>query len=282
MSPVDGMPKVRALTLNEVRLVVDWARLEGWNPGFADADAFHATDPDGFIGLFENETLAAAISAVRYSPAFGFIGLFIVRSDRRGCGLGRAVWQAGMARLEGATIGLDGVQEQQANYGRQGFVATFRTIRYAGFVSDGQPDPRVRSFATEHAASVAEIDRRCFPGGRAAFLKGWLRDPHHSFIHVDGDRTDGYATLRQCWDGYKIGPLFAANADAARRLIQAAAATVSGQRIVIDVPQNNQPAIQLVEGMGLAPVFETMRMYRGKAPGISYGEVFGITTLELG
>jgi len=34
--------------------------------------------------------------------------------------------------------------------------------------------------------------------------------------------------------------------------------------------------------MGLAPVFETARMYRGKAPVVPLKNVFGVTTLELG
>lgn len=282
MNPIDQADDVRPLSLDEVRVVVDWARLEGWNPGLADADVFHATDPDGFLGLFEGNTLAAAISAVRYSPDFGFIGLFIVHPDRRGRGLGRAVWQAAISRLDGATIGLDGVQEQQANYARQGFVPAFRTIRYAGAATAATSDPCVRAFAPELAAMVFAIDRRCFPADREAFLAGWLRSPHRTFVHTDGAQVDGYATLRPCWDGYKIGPLFAREVDVARRLIGATAATIPGRTIVIDVPQTNQPAVEVVEALGLAPVFETMRMYRGPAPDIAIGEVFGITTFELG
>lgn len=282
MSPIDRSQEIRPLALDEARTLVDWARCEGWNPGLADADVFHATDPDGFIGLFEGHALAAAISAVRYAPDFGFIGLFIVRPDRRGHGLGRAVWDAAMSRLDGVTIGLDGVREQQANYARQGFVPAFRTIRYAGAAPAASPDPRVRAFAPEHAAMVSRIDRRCFPADRRAFLAGWLQPPHRTFVHTDGARVDGYGTLRRCSDGHKIGPLLACEADAARRLVEAIAATVPTETIVIDVPQTNQPAAHLVEALGLAPVFETMRMYRGPAPDISMDEVFGITTFELG
>jgi GNAT superfamily N-acetyltransferase len=282
MSPVSRSFDVRTLTLDEVRDLIGWASQEGWNPGLADANAFHAADPDGFIGSFEGGALAAAISAVRYSPAFGFIGLFIVRPDRRGHGLGRAVWQAGISRLAGATIGLDGVQEQQANYRRQGFVPAYRTIRYAGEAPVGPLDPQVRPLPAEQAASVAEIDRRCFPAERGAFLADWLKAPHRTFVHADGPRVNGYATLRQCRDGYKIGPLFAGDVDVARGLVHAAAATVPGQRIAIDVPEHNQPAVELVRALDWVPIFETLRMYRGSAPRLSDAEVFGITTLELG
>ena len=187
-----------------------------------------------------------------------------------------------MSRLAGATIGLDGVVEQQANYGRQGFVPVFQTIRYTGTLPAGQPDRRVCAFTSEYAAPLAELDRRCFPARRDAFLRGWLNPPHRTFVHIEGEHVSGYATLRKCWDVHKIGPLFATDADVALRLVQATTAAIPDQRIIIDVPQINREAVDLVETLGLAPVFETARMYRGAAPDISAGEVFGITTLELG
>ena len=66
--------------------------------------------------------MVAGISAVDYGAGVGFIGLYICRPDMRGLGYGRAVWDAGMARLAKATIGLDGVPAQQANYRNIGFV----------------------------------------------------------------------------------------------------------------------------------------------------------------
>jgi hypothetical protein len=39
---------------DELDLAVEWAALEGWNPGLHDADAFYAADPDGFfVGLLD-------------------------------------------------------------------------------------------------------------------------------------------------------------------------------------------------------------------------------------
>ncbi|TIM50103.1 MAG: GNAT family N-acetyltransferase, partial [Mesorhizobium sp.] len=50
----------------------------------------------------------------------------------RGEGYGKAVWDAGMARLGDRTIGLDGVVELQANYRGMGFAPVYRTIRFVG------------------------------------------------------------------------------------------------------------------------------------------------------
>ena len=40
---------IRKMRREELDLLVEWAALEGWNPGLSDADIFWATDPDGFI-----------------------------------------------------------------------------------------------------------------------------------------------------------------------------------------------------------------------------------------
>src|SRR6476469_513603 len=105
-------PIIRTLSLGELTDLIDWAADEGWNPGLEDAAMFQAADPEGFIGAFVGNEMVAAISAVAYGSAFGFIGLYICRPDRRGKGYGKAVWNAGMKRLAGRTVGLDGVAEQ--------------------------------------------------------------------------------------------------------------------------------------------------------------------------
>ena len=101
-----GQPRaIRTLTLPEIETLVDWAAAEGWNPGLADAAAFQAADPRGFMGAFVGAAMVAGISAVAYGEDFGFIGLYICRPDSRGEGHGKAVWEAGMARLAGARSG---------------------------------------------------------------------------------------------------------------------------------------------------------------------------------
>ncbi len=82
---------IRTLDLPEIETLVGWAKAEGWNPGLADAAPFQAADPEGFIGCFVDGVMAAGISAVRYGPAFGFIGLYIAHPDFRGRGYGRRV-----------------------------------------------------------------------------------------------------------------------------------------------------------------------------------------------
>mgnify|MGYP003678387446 FL=1 len=105
--------KIRPMTRADLDLAVAWAAAEGWNPGLHDAEAFFATDPEGFlIGELDGAPVSC-VSAVRYPENFAFLGFYIVRPAHRGKGLGIAIWKAAMRRLEGYNIGLDGVLDQR-------------------------------------------------------------------------------------------------------------------------------------------------------------------------
>ena len=43
----------------ECEIAVEWAALEGWNPGIHDGDSFYSADPKGFlIGLLDDIPIA--------------------------------------------------------------------------------------------------------------------------------------------------------------------------------------------------------------------------------
>lgn len=276
------MPRtIRTLALDEVEILVDWAAAEGWNPGLGDARIFQAADPEGFIGAFVDGEMVAGISAVAYGDDFGFIGLYICRSDRRGEGHGKAVWDAGMARLGNRTIGLDGVVEQQANYRSMGFAPLYRTIRFNGPL-DGMADTGSGIRAMGPEPDIVAYDRRFFPGPRRSFLEHWLRPPHMALAIVSDGAIEGYGVARRCRDGCKIGPLYADRLDAATHLFSALASLCGPENIHLDVPETSGDFAAWLSSVGLQPGFETARMYRGKAPQLVQSGVFAITTLELG
>lgn len=280
MPPLDIRPMRRA----DLDTALGWAAAEGWNPGLADADCFWAADPTGYLMGWLGDAPVGCISAVSYGPSFGFIGLYIVAPGERGKGYGLQLWQQAMDMLGDRTIGLDGVVAQQANYARSGFSLAHRNIRYGGVVSSvsALADPSVVRVTGELFEAVAAFDRTCFPAPREEFLRCWLGGPRTALAFVEDCAVCGYGVVRAAKTGFKVGPLFADAPGVAEALFLALAASCGGAQIFIDVPEPNASARALAERVGLAPVFETARMYRGRAPDMALNRVFGSTTLEMG
>jgi hypothetical protein len=271
-------------TRAELDLMVEWAAREGWNPGLADADCFHAADPAGFlIGKLGGEPIAC-ISVVKYAPAFAFLGFYIVEPELRGHGHGWRIWQDGMARLDGRVVGLDGVIAQQENYKKSGFVLAHRNIRFGGVVDCEQPrDARIVPIGPGLVDAIVACDRPFFPASRDAFIRCWLRpERREGRALIEDGAVRGYGVIRPCRSGFKIGPLFADGDERADLLFRALAADAKGVEVFLDCPEPNRAATDLAARYRLSPVFETARMYRGAAPALPLARIYGITTFELG
>ena len=278
--------RVRSATIEDLTTALEWADAEGWNPGVGDAEAFLAADPTGFCAAESDDGLVGTVSAVRYDDHFAFCGLFLARADRRHLGIGHELVEAGLQLVGDRVAGLDGVVAQQRNYRSMGFEFQHRSIRYSGPIAAAAAMPaEVSAVEADDVDDLIAADRRWFPAPRRAFLERWLdgTDGRSAVLARHGSAVTGYAVVRRCRSGWKVGPLFAVDASVAEALFVAAMASTDGVGpIALDVPEPNDAAVRLAERWGLVPVFETARMYLGPAPDLRIDEIFGITSFELG
>ena len=280
---------IRQASQVEFAVALDWASMEGWNPGLDDLAALYRTDPAGFLMGWKDGAPVSSISVVRYGSTHGFLGFYIVHPDWRGCGVGITTWNAGMLHLKGRITGLDGVVEQQRNYARNGFVFAGRNIRFSGVpVQQEMPEPgiRVRSAVPRDLADILTYQSPFFPADRDDFIARWTvwstAASRHTKLAFSNGRMIGFGTIRRCRSGCKIGPLFAENKVVASALFTALCKTEREQEISLDVPEGNSAAIEMAENFALAPVFQTARMWRGDLPDTPTGRTFGVATFELG
>lgn len=278
----------------DMELIRTWADEEGWNPGDSDRFAFAVADPSGFlVGRIDGEPVAS-ISAVRYGASFGFIGFYIARPAVRGQGYGIRLWHAGMERLEGRLIGLDGVVDQQDNYRKSGFRSAWNNVRHEGVP---QPDSagggagadgdgagvEVVDAASLPFGLLAAYDRRFFPAPRDAFLSAWTGLPGRTALAAVRDgRIEGLGVIRPCSGASRIGPLYASTPGIAALLLRRLAEHTPDGAVAVDAPDANPAATALLAGLGLVPSFEAARMYTGPAPEVELPGMYGVTSLELG
>lgn len=134
------------------------------------------------------------------------------------------------------------------------------------------------------APAILAYDRPFYPADRTAFLTAWIAPTatRQGLALVRDGAVAGYGVARRCRTGAKIGPLFADDEAGAEALFRALAGLFPNGETFLDPPEPHAAATALARRFGLAPVFETARMYRGPAPALPIGRTFGITTFELG
>jgi ribosomal protein S18 acetylase RimI-like enzyme len=224
----------------------------------------------------------------------GFMGLFIVRPEWRGRGLGRKLWYFRRDRLverlqPGAPIAMDGVFAMQPFYAAGGFVFSHRNLRMEGVGGSdhGALDSRVGDLNGVPFEKVAEYDERHFGSARRLFLKAWIRAEGGAALGFVDDNQGagklcGYAVLRPCRVGYKIGPLFADTPAIAEALFVGLSRRAEGEALFLDTPENNAEALALADRHGMKEVFGCARMVLGAPLALSWSSIYGITTFEMG
>lgn len=275
---------IKQMTLQEVSVAIEWARQEGWNPGIHDAECFYYTDPNGFFAAKLGGEIVGTVSAVKYSDSFAFLGFYIVRPDMRGNGVGAALNNFINNYCKGFNLGIDGVLHMQATYERRGYKFAHKNIRYAG---TAQTSAKI----SEHCIPICKndfsqltmFDSKFFPAERLPFLRHWLfQKDAHAFMIKNEAKISGYGVIRKCFQGHKVGPLFASTFTVASELLETLLSTVPGEEVFLDVPDPNTAAVELAKKNGMHPVFATARMYTKQTPALPLKKIYGLTSFELG
>ncbi|MGB0596325.1 MAG: GNAT family N-acetyltransferase [Rubripirellula sp.] len=291
------MHQIRSMKQSELQQLVAWAEREGWEPGQHDARCYWDLDPEGFLALeAEDGHFIGGGAIIRHSPSFGFMGLFIVDEGHRGNGLGRDLWYARrdtlLSRLTAdATIGLDGVYDMVPFYEKGGFeqYSYHRRFRLSKAKQDAARHHAMVDLRQVDLQNVADYDAKCFPANRARFLSDWIEQTSAiSLGYMDRNQLKGFAVMRPCTTGWRIGPLFADSLEVADYLFQAlqvesASCLEQGEMpIFIDVPDYNPHGKLLCQKYDMVEVFGCVRMYYGSPPKLDEACIYGVTTLEVG
>jgi len=262
---------------------VAWAAAEGWNPGVEDEQRFLAAEPDAFLATERAGQIVATASCALYGESYAFIGFYIVRDDLRRRGIGSPLFERALARAGGRVVGLDAVLAQRPYYERRGFLLAHGNVRWSCAGGGDRPAGLVELHELPFERLLA-FDTEVFGAPRERFLRAWVdRPPGQALACVSEGDMLGYAVLRQCQVGAKVGPLFAGDEDVAETLLRGLlAAAGPGTEVFIDMPEANPHARCLRSGRGWQRSFETARMYLNGRPAEDLQRVFGVTTLEFG
>jgi GNAT superfamily N-acetyltransferase len=274
---------IEQMTRQEVDIAIEWAQKEGWNPGIHDAECFYQADPTGYYAAKLDGEVVGTISLVKYSGDFVFEGLYIIKPEYRGKGIGKQVQQYALDLCKNKNLGLDGVISMKQKYADYGLQFAYSNIRYEG-KANGELSKYCKPVTRDDFKDVAVYDKGCFGFERINFLDCWLFQKDHTSMLIRNSKGEvsGYGVIRKCFKGYKIGPLFVESEGEAELLYNSLTASVHGETVYLDVPEPNEAAVQFAQIHSMLPVFSTVRMYSKAVPELALNKIFGVTSFELG
>jgi GNAT superfamily N-acetyltransferase len=209
------------------------------------------------------------------------VNMIIVAADQRGRGLGRQLMQRAMALADPREWRLVATEDGLPLYRKLGFVETGRILQHQGPLA-AEPEGDAGQSTPEDAAGLARLDRAATGMERTPLVNALLSVGEIAVLR-DGARITAYAARRPFGRGEVVGPVVAADADAARRLIAALLAGRQGRFTRIDIPADSGLAPWLA-GLGFAEVGAGIAMRLGPpAPAAADGaRSFALASQALG
>lgn len=263
------MIRLRSMTIADVPLGMRLKEQAGWNQIEADWRRFLALEPDGcFVAELDGRAVATTTTCVFDSVAW--IAMVLVDKSARHQGIATRLVDHAVQYLEGRgveTVRLDATPLGRPVYERLGFVAEYELVRLEGTGSASVSGQSIALAVPEDSSAAAKLDRQISGTDRSRLLKAMFRErPDAARVALDGSnsKTVGYAMLRAGSNATQIGPAAALTPDAGCALLDWAFQQCDGQSVFVDIPIDNQPAIDWANGKGLETQRPFTRMYRGR------------------
>jgi hypothetical protein len=260
------------MTLGDVPAGLSLCRTARWNQTERDWRHFLNAAPGGALVAEENGIVIGTVATLPYGP-FTWISMVLVDPVARGRGVGTLLLNRGLALVpDGVSARLDATPAGEDLYRKIGFAGEYGLERWFLDTRSARAVPAVPARPLEQSdwAAIREMDLGAFGASRADLLRRFADEaPEYSWV-LEGDRgLRGYLFGRHGHVREHLGPMVAADQEAARVLLETCLATVPDRAVFLDVPDDQQAFRMFLLTAGFAVERPFERMYRGRlnAPG---------------
>jgi GNAT superfamily N-acetyltransferase len=257
------------MNFSDIPLGITLKRAAGWNQTEADWRRFLTLSPEGcFVAELDGKGVGTVAAFVFGNVAW--IAMVLVSPDARGQGLGTKLMSHALTWLESrsvACIRLDATPLGQPIYEKLGFKAEYKLNRFEGVLPSivlSQTDPLISPVGTPaELDDCLNLDQTVTGTPRQALIKALHADEPGNFYRYGQGKAAGYIAYRPGENATFLGPCCAISQAAGNALLYHAARINAGRRVFIDVPLDNQPAVEVVNALGLKPQRPLLRMCKG-------------------
>jgi len=197
----------------------------------------------------------------------GWIGTIFIAPDRRGQGVGRAITEAIIDRLESAacrSLVLVATTEGRRLYEKMGFElqTRYHILQAIGLPPVDEPDG-VREFEPRDLRAIEDLDRTGTGEDRSHAIRRLARPDTARVVEGEEGAIDGFV-IRAPWGG---GATIARTPEAALRILTARRRAAGPEgRIRVGLLDENADGLARLAEVGLRLTWSAPRMIRGEMP----------------
>jgi len=195
----------------------------GWNQTPDDWAVF--VRRGAVFGLLDGGVPAASGAILPYPSGFAWISMVLVAAKRRRERIGTRILEACCAEIarRGLVAMLDATPAGERVYRPLGFEPIFGLTRWQGHGtgSGGKRSAGIRPMTQDEMAAIVALDAAAFGAHRQFLLENFFRRESGLAFVADKDAA-GFVLARPGRLATQIGPLIAADEDAAARLLSSA------------------------------------------------------------
>lgn len=282
---------IRTITLSDIPELMPIKNQAGWNQLPGDWARLMRLNPGGCFCIQVDGEIIGTVTTTPVSSRMAWVGMLVVRENKRGKGFGRMLLNQAIYHLESrgfTTIFLDATPAGKPLYLSAGFRTWGFLKRHIvnplniNDIDQKDANGSMREFSSEFMGAVCNIDMEMTGYSRGDVIQS-LVSPETSMVHLKPDGTvDGYITWREGQNFTQVGPLVAREGEIARCLFIRAMSSMNLDKGCIDVPSERLHFEIFLKGTGAVPAREFTRMYKGKPPSITNNGEFATSGPEKG
>jgi ribosomal protein S18 acetylase RimI-like enzyme len=268
------MMHLRLMTPRDVLMGLRLKEQAGWNQTEADWRRCLELQPDGCFVAEREGVVVGTVTICIFGPV-AWIAMVLVDVAVRGQGIGRALLDHALAFLNSRgipSVRLDATPLGRPLYEKLGFIQEHTLTRFEGIASiAGAPvgsraELAIGAMLPEHRERVLRFDRQVTGTDRTALLRRLFEEaPEEWRLALRGEEVLGFGAARAGSRAWQIGPCLA-TAEAGPLLLADGLTRHAGERVFLDVPEDNRAAVAVVKDAGLVTQRPLYRMCRGPKP----------------
>ena len=261
--------RLRTMTPADIPAGMRLKEIAGWNQTQEDWQRFLEADPEGCFVAEWNGQVAGTVATIVYEHRFAWIGMVLVDPQVRGKGIGTALLLRAIDHLDAGKVPcmkLDATPQGKPLYTRLGFQIEYEIERH-GLTREIAADSGtpLAAAAAENFEPLLEFDHQVFGADRSALLRSLASSaPELVAIHSAGGAVEAFALGRPGSRADQLGPWVAANAAAARAVLDDFLLRSHRPVVFVDVLRDNAWAPPLLAANGFQFSRSLTRMYRGE------------------